>query len=156
LSLLLVDVDRLKAINDEHGHGCSDERLRHVADTLRACARRSGHLTARVGGDEFAIVLIDTDGEGALGVANELCSSLARTRVPGPAAWSSGLTIGASIGVATVEASDTTRDPSALCRAADDALYGAKDEGRGRACIARPAAANPPSGVKLAVISGDK
>jgi diguanylate cyclase (GGDEF)-like protein len=119
LSLLMADVDRLKAINDRGGHHAGNVALRAVANALRGDARQTD-LAARVGGDEFALIAPNTDADAASGLAERV-----RERV---AAHATGVTI--SVGVATL--GDECLDPVALLRAADAALYQAKILGRNR------------------------
>jgi diguanylate cyclase (GGDEF)-like protein len=119
LSLLMADVDRLKAINDGGGHHAGNVALRAVADALHGDARQTD-LAARVGGDEFALIAPNTDAGAACGLAERV-----RERV---AAYPLGVTI--CLGVATL--GDECSDPVALLRAADAALYRAKALGRNR------------------------
>ena len=118
LSLLLVDVDCLKAINDSGGHAAGDAALRTVASALTSVARRSD-IVARLGGDEFAILTTETTKEEAALVAARAHAEVA-ARAP-----AGGLTV--SIGVASFEA---TRAQSEFLLAADIALYQAKRGGR--------------------------
>lgn len=119
LSLLLVDIDHFKRVNDEHGHAHGDVVLQGVADAMRRIARTADVL-GRIGGDEFALLLGDTDEDGAWTAANRLLEGIREIRVT------------ASIGAATAEASGHWDVPS-LLRAADEALYEAKHAGRDRA-----------------------
>jgi diguanylate cyclase (GGDEF)-like protein len=119
LSLLMADVDRLKAINDRGGHHAGNVALRAVANALRGDARQTD-LAARVGGDEFALIAPNTDADAAGGLAERVRE--------GVAAHATGVTI--SVGVATL--GDECPDPVALLRAADAALYQAKTLGRNR------------------------
>ena len=120
LSLLVVDVDGLKAINDRSGHHAGDVALRAVADALRAGARQID-LTARVGGDEFAVVAPRTDAAAAAALAERI-RSLVMTR------GEPRLTV--SIGVVTTREG---QPPAAFLReVADTALYAAKRGGRNR------------------------
>jgi diguanylate cyclase (GGDEF)-like protein len=121
LSVMLVDVDRFKTINDRFGHAAGDHVLVALADSLRA-VMRSGDLLARIGGDEMAMILPDCPPEQAALVAQRMIaaiddgSSLARRH---------GVTV--SAGVAGLVAGSSAAD---LLRYADQALYGAKDQGR--------------------------
>lgn len=118
LSLLLVDVDNLKLVNDSAGHAAGDAALATVASALSAVARRSD-IVARLGGDEFAILTPETSIEEAGLFATRLHDQLA-VLVP-----DGGLTV--SIGVASF---DPSRAPSEFLLAADIALYQAKRDGR--------------------------
>lgn len=120
LSLLLVDVDRLKEVNDRHGHAAGDEAIRLVAESLRQSCRTTDHA-ARVGGDEFAVVVAGARARDALALAERIRAYLAgRPR---------GVTV--SIGVADLD-SIRSLDPEALRAVADEALYRAKAQGRDR------------------------
>ncbi len=124
LGLVLLDIDRFKLVNDTHGHQCGDEVLRIIAGLLADDARGTD-VAARLGGEEFALLLADTDEEGALAVAERLRATIAAATVPGPGR------ITASFGVATLAADG---DADELVRAADRALYAAKGAGRDR-CV---------------------
>jgi diguanylate cyclase (GGDEF)-like protein len=118
LSLLIVDVDGLKGINDRGGHHAGDVALRVVAEALRQDARQTD-LAARVGGDEFALLAPSTSPGEALALGERL-----RGRVAEQAA--AGVTV--SVGVATLDLERP--DAAALLQAADAALYEAKRRGR--------------------------
>ena len=128
VSLVMVDLDDFKAVNDRHGHLCGDAVLAAVGGRLRAITR-SRDLTFRFGGDEFLLVLPDTPRGGAVRVAEALRRAIARISVP----WSRGaVSTAASIGVASGGAGET--DARALIARADAALYRAKEAGRNRVC----------------------
>jgi diguanylate cyclase (GGDEF)-like protein len=125
LSLLMVDLDKLKAINDQHGHDAGDAVLRGLAQWLRGTVRDTD-LAARLGGDEFALLLPETGGDAALAIAERLRA--------GMAAWSvdaNGVPVGStvSIGLASCAAGDLPELPGFL-KLADNALYRAKAAGR--------------------------
>jgi diguanylate cyclase (GGDEF)-like protein/PAS domain S-box-containing protein len=122
LSLVLMDVDRFKAFNDTFGHMDGDEVLREVARLLTECAR-GPDVVARFGGEEFAILLPNTDVEGAATLAE-------RFRVAIESAPWKRRRVTASFGVAAVIPEMT--DAAALIAAADAALYRAKQSGRNR------------------------
>src|SRR5262249_27304362 len=123
LSLITIDLDNLKTINDEHGHDAGNEAIRLVGEVLKG-AVRSFEMVARQGGDEFAVVLPNTVGAEAESLARRLCQKISEQSVRGRG-------LSASIGVASREANDDT-DVAALQKASDEALYRAKRAGRGR------------------------
>jgi diguanylate cyclase (GGDEF)-like protein len=131
LSLLLVDLDHFKDVNDTHGHTGGDEVLRAVADVLAAVCR-DVDLAARIGGEEFAILLPETDARGAEHVAERARGRIAESHHRAPSG--AGFRITASAGVASLGREVTSAE--GLLQAADDALYRAKGEGRNRVVAA--------------------
>ena len=127
LSLLMLDVDFFKQFNDAYGHLAGDDCLRAVGQRLRECLRRPADVVTRFGGEEFAILLPNTDGTGSLKVAEMLRASVEALQIPHPRSAFGFLSL--SIGTSTrVPESDS--DPLLLVRLADEALYRAKSEGR--------------------------
>jgi diguanylate cyclase (GGDEF)-like protein len=125
LSLLFVDLDGFKRINDAHGHLLGSRALVEAAAVIRSSARETD-IVARYGGDEFSLVLPETAAEGALAVANRLRDRIARHVFLADRGPGSRLT--ASIGVAAMpEAADTAEG---LLEAADAAMYRVKEEGK--------------------------
>lgn len=130
LALVLLDVDFFKQVNDTYGHPVGDRVLRHVADTAQRAARRVD-LVARYGGDEFAVLMPETDAEGAAVVAQRLQRMLLQHDAPEEIRH---VQVTLSIGVAGVDG--TWRGGStALVREADEALYEAKQGGRDRIAV---------------------
>ncbi len=128
LALALLDVDRFKAFNDEHGHQAGDEALRSVAAALEGAARKVD-VVARYGGEEFALVLVGVAASAAFESAERLRRAVAGITVE-------GRTVTASFGVACLGASTRRED---LIEAADRAMYASKHGGRNRttmACVA--------------------
>jgi diguanylate cyclase len=152
LSLIFLDLDEFKRFNDSCGHTQGDEVLRRVALTLDETFRRGGDLVARYGGEEFAVVLPGVDARRAGLYAERLRRRVWRLAITHDGSpVSDRITI--SAGVATVTPHepgfiDATAD--ALLRAADQALYRAKCQGRNRVCMAAPAASTESSLVELA------
>ncbi|HEY6246602.1 MAG TPA: diguanylate cyclase, partial [Pyrinomonadaceae bacterium] len=127
MSLIMIDIDNFKHINDRAGHSTGDIALQIVADTLRG-ELRAVDTAARFGGDEFAIILPQANIRGALVVAERLQKRLINTQIPGY-----GL-ITASFGVASFPQHASSRD--LLVLAADRALYESKHAGRNRISLA--------------------
>jgi len=125
VSLLLLDLDHFKQVNDEHSHGAGDEVLRRVAEELAALCR-STDLAARIGGEEFAVLLADTPFGPARSAAERLRGAVRRLPLDDLAP---GLRTTVSIGVATAPPGTS---PAALVAAADAELYAAKRAGRDR------------------------
>ncbi len=131
LSLVLVDLDHFKEVNDTHGHAGGDEVLRATAGVL-ASVCRDVDLAARIGGEEFAILLPETRASGAERVAERVRSRIAQGHHRAPSG--AGFRITASAGVASL--GREVGSGEALLQAADDALYRAKGEGRNRVVAA--------------------
>jgi diguanylate cyclase (GGDEF)-like protein len=134
LSLLLVDVDGFKAINDARGHQYGDACLRDIAAALADAVRRASDMVARYGGEEFAVILPATPSEAALAMAELLRARVEALRLPhGGSSVSAFVTV--SAGVATTV--PTVKDsPASLVSDADGALYLAKANGRNRVVTA--------------------
>lgn len=129
LALLLVDVDFFKRYNDHYGHPAGDEVLKAVAQCLASLANRPHDLAARIGGEEFALVLHDTHQTGAYHVAEQLRAAIAARHIE-HADSPVGPHLTVSIGIA-IAGKET---PSSLISRADLAVYKAKDAGRNQAC----------------------
>lgn len=124
VGLLAIDLDRFKALNDREGHAAGDALLCRVAETARATLRDSD-LLGRTGGDEFVVLLADSDGRATREAAERLLAALTQVLEP------SG--VGASIGVAVLRRIESLDH---AIKRADAALYRAKAEGRGRVAVA--------------------
>jgi diguanylate cyclase (GGDEF)-like protein len=129
LSVVLLDVDRLKELNDQHGHGAGDRALRRAAAVIQHAARVTD-VVARWGGDEFIVLAPDTDSTQAETLARRICL-LASEDFEADATERRTL----SAGVATMVASRHT-SPERLLQAADQGLYAAKRAGRDRVALA--------------------
>jgi diguanylate cyclase (GGDEF)-like protein len=129
MSLLMLDVDHFKRLNDEYGHRAGDERLVQIALALQACLMRSGDLLARYGGEEFAVILPATGRAGAERVAQRMSEAVRDLKSLDDSAEDHSTTI--SIGVAIYEFGLETSFMQ-LLDAADAALYRAKQNGRDR------------------------
>lgn len=132
LSMLVLDLDDFKLINDAHGHAAGDACLRQVAQLLQQRFRRGSDLVARIGGEEFVVVLPDTSATDALAAAQALCAELART----PCQFDGrDIVVTASIGAGeALWATETT--PQASFKRIDAACYAAKSQGRNRVIAA--------------------
>jgi diguanylate cyclase (GGDEF)-like protein len=131
LALIMVDADGFKAYNDLYGHRAGDQCLRFLARTLEQCCRPTD-LLSRYGGEEFAILLPNTDGDLALAVAERMRQGVYECRIKHggrPEGW---LTI--SLGVAALRHQEREATPDTLIESADRALYRAKREGRNLVC----------------------
>ena len=127
LALLLLDVDKFKAINDSHGHPAGDRVLKAIA-TLLANAARSQDVAARYGGEELSLVLPGTGRSTAAAIAESVRRAIEAR--PTAAAPGLNLPVTASIGVACLEPGSPFREPAHLLKAADLAVYNAKNSGR--------------------------
>jgi diguanylate cyclase (GGDEF)-like protein len=123
-AVMLLDLDHFKSINDRHGHPIGDRVLEIFAKVTSSCLRRSD-LFGRLGGEEFAALLYDTDRERALAVAEQIRTSFAA--VTGEV---EGRPVGGTVSIGIVIAYDAMLGLSALLAQADHALYRAKDAGR--------------------------
>ena len=130
LSLLLADVDHFKLYNDLHGHQQGDECLRAVAGIIAETAFRPADLSARYGGEGFAIIMPETDHKGACKVAERLRAVLAKLQLKHGAAGA-GPSVTLSMGIAT-RVPDEAVSADWLIMQADEALYAAKHSGRNR------------------------
>ena len=128
LSLLLLDVDHFKGLNDKLGHPTGDKVLRSLAGVLKDRARRPRDLVARVGGDEFAILLPETSAQAAAAIATTVHVDLANLATQANAG-TPGFTL--SVGIHTTRP-DASTTPSEVFERSDTALYQAKQAGRNR------------------------
>lgn len=128
LSLAVLDVDHFKKFNDTYGHATGDLVLRCVADALASCVR-SGDIAARFGGEEFAVILPETDLSGGL-IAGERMRKAIGNKVIETPQGKVGVTV--SIGLVTFNPSRGQSTPAKLFELADRALYCAKQQGRNR------------------------
>lgn len=122
-SVLLMDADHFKRVNDTYGHAVGDQVLQQIAETL-SCAARTTDFVARYGGEEFLLLLPDTDAEGALKLAERI-----RLAISASSKTAAGI-ITVSIGAACACEEDDTHET--IVQRADEALYRAKANGRNR------------------------
>ncbi len=128
LAVLMCDVDFFKRYNDHYGHAQGDQCLRIVADTLNSVFARAGEVVARLGGEEFVVLLPGVDADSAQRSAVRLQQRLAEREIPHEASAVSPL-VTLSIGVAGFDRDSMDQFDQLLCRA-DEALYRAKSQGR--------------------------
>jgi len=128
LGTLFIDIDGFKLVNDAHGHDVGDDLLKQISDRLRRCVRDSDTV-ARVGGDEFVLVLESKTGKDLLAVADKVLRAMQESFVLDSATCQ----VGASIGISFYpEGGD---DPEVLLKQADTAMYVAKKSGKNRAVV---------------------
>jgi diguanylate cyclase (GGDEF)-like protein/PAS domain S-box-containing protein len=131
LSLVMLDADKFKVYNDTYGHQRGDNCLKQIAEACMDVVSRPGDLIARFGGEEFVVVLPNTESAGAVSVANEICEALRSRRLPHS---------GNAPGIVTISAGCATLIPRFgkhapdLIEMADKALYKAKFNGRDQVC----------------------
>ncbi|HEY4082864.1 MAG TPA: diguanylate cyclase [Burkholderiaceae bacterium] len=131
LGVVLADVDFFKRYNDAYGHLAGDDCLRRVARTLKNCLRRPGDVLARYGGEEFACLLPDTDLAGALAVAESMEAAVRALQMPHAQSDVAPL-VTLSLGVSVTLGG--RGDAGKFVSLADEQLYKAKAQGRGRVC----------------------
>jgi diguanylate cyclase len=131
LAVMLIDVDKFKTINDTHGHAAGDEVLRRLTHTAQASVRADDYF-ARYGGDEFCILLPSTSAVEACVVADRLLLAYAAITT-----GIAGKTIESTISIGVADSSQVGLDFEALIKAADQALYRAKQEGCNKAVLYR-------------------
>ncbi len=127
-ALIMLDIDHFKSINDRHGHPAGDAVLKEVARRIQAEVRTVDRAT-RFGGEEFAVVVTESDAATALEIARRICATIARE----PVALPSGVALPVTISAGVAALPRDSRSDGALIAAADRALYAAKQRGRNRA-----------------------
>jgi len=139
LSLLMIDLDHFKTYNDQYGHPAGDECLRTVAHVLAAEAKRTTDLAARYGGEEFVMLLPNTDAAGCARIGERILREIRDAGIAHKLNFPSRI-VTASIGGAVCRPGvERSAGHASLVEAADHALYAAKDHGRDRLIMAKPA-----------------
>jgi diguanylate cyclase (GGDEF)-like protein len=134
LSLLMIDLDHFKTINDTYGHGVGDDIIRRVGTSIQA-GRRPYDAACRFGGDEFGVILLQADIATAQQVSARLLDGIGKIKIR---AGSDEIEVACSAGLASASDMPADFEPADLLKAADEALYSAKSEGRNRLAIAKP------------------
>lgn len=135
VALVMMDLDFFKAYNDRYGHLAGDQCLRRVAEVLGQALKRPADLAVRYGGEEFTLLLPDTDGHGAGLIVQETLQQLRRLAIEH--AGSPFGVVSASAGIAVAHPAQQPISSQALVAEADAALYEAKRQGRDRYCMAQ-------------------
>jgi len=130
LSVLMLDIDFFKRFNDTYGHEEGDECLSSVAHALSECATRLNDIVIRYGGEEFTVILPNTDSEGACSFAEKLLAHVIKLKIPHEKNEASEF-VTVSIGVTTGKV-EHTHDFAMFLKRADEALYISKDSGRNK------------------------
>ena len=135
VGLIILDVDCFKQYNDTYGHYAGDICLRMIADEMKRCAKRAGDTVARLGGEELAVLMADTDEDGALTLAESIVSAIRDLAIPHTLNKGGVVTISAGVcALAPVRGLHTTEQ---LYKGADHGLYCAKSTGRDRVVLHR-------------------
>ncbi|GGB50590.1 hypothetical protein GCM10011316_23400 [Roseibium aquae] len=139
LSLVLADLDRFKLLNDRYGHSAGDTCLKAVAGILKEAARRPADIAARLGGEEFVLLLPRTHEAGARTVGEQIRKAIEDLRIENADAKDHGGILTVSVGVVTAISVDgpSSITPARIIEAADRALYTGKQSGRNRVCFSR-------------------
>lgn len=130
VSVFMIDIDYFKKFNDHYGHLAGDDCLRNVARSLHTTISRSGDFIGRYGGEEFVVVLAETDLEGAVTVAEKLRCQVESLNIPHILSETAEVVTVSIGGAVTIPQNDLS--PLALLQKADENLYEAKNRGRNR------------------------
>jgi diguanylate cyclase (GGDEF)-like protein len=136
VSLVLFDIDHFKRVNDNHGHPVGDRMLRLIGRTILS-KLREGETVARVGGEEFALLLPHTSAKNAAMGAERICQAIGQTPLETDSGGKLAVTVSAGLACTTDHA---THSAETIYRLADQALYQAKEQGRNRVVIGRQGA----------------
>ena len=133
-AVLMIDIDHFKAINDAYGHDAGDACLQQVSSVIRECAKRPGDIAARFGGEEFCVVLPNTDEDGALSVAEKIRRQVEQVRIFTSDDRQFSVTVSSGIEANVPEPQQDLRH---VIKKADTALYQSKKNGRNRVTVYR-------------------
>lgn len=153
LSVVMIDIDCFKEFNDRYGHAFGDACLRQTAQAISESTMRASDFVARYGGDEFAVVLPETDSPGAVTVAENIRSAVQKLRIPHDADRATSISI--SLGIATMIPTQEA-NPGSLVEAADRALYCSKASTRNRIFVASYAVQVPEQRLFDAAARGER
>jgi diguanylate cyclase (GGDEF)-like protein len=146
LALVMCDIDHFKAYNDLHGHVAGDDCLRRVAQAVQSCCRRPTDLAARYGGEEFALILPETDQDGAMRIAEMARQAVwALQLAHGASPTAPFVTISLGVAISPDVAGRLDDTPTSLIEAADEALFHAKRGNRNRVAPPMAAVGSPTS-----------
>jgi len=132
LSVLMIDIDRFKNYNDSYGHQQGDIALRAIADTFNQTLKRPGDFAARWGGEEFIVLLSNTDLQGAFDVAKQIRMYIEGMEIPGSNDLMKKVTVSIGVNTRVLDNNDTIEQ---FISKADMALYDAKNKGRNKVCL---------------------
>ena len=149
VALVMVDVDYFKAFNDAYGHVAGDACLRQIAEALTGCTKRPADVASRYGGEEFALILPETDTEGATALAESICGMVRELAIPHEGSSLGVVTLSIGI-VALIPVADD--DPQRLIAAADAMLYRAKNDGRNRIVADGRQKGSPPAAESRVIV----
>lgn len=130
IAFIMIDIDFFKQFNDRYGHQTGDKCLKKVAASLKDNIKRPCDFVARIGGEEFAVILPNTSTEGAVQLAEQLRKNVQALEIPHIDSINNVITI--SLGIAITTVGETCHSSSMLYQMADEALYKAKSTGRNR------------------------
>lgn len=133
LSMIMLDVDHFKRYNDQYGHAAGDDCLSVVGQAIHQAVKRPGDLAVRYGGEEFTVLLPNTDSAGAIQVTEDILQSIPALKMEHAGHPLGNVT--ASAGITTRHPVDDTVTSASLLKAADTCLYEAKQQGRNRWCL---------------------
>jgi len=129
ISLILFDIDYFKSYNDYYGHFAGDNCLIKIAQTAQSTLKRSTDIVSRYGGEEFAVILLETDSSGAIQVAQEIQKAVIQLQIPHAPTETDQSLVTVSLGIAS-QVPEVGQLPQSLIDRADQALYQAKNQGR--------------------------